>query len=118
MKDGVFFLSSIIILLAIMLFASILQTCTGFGLAIVATPFLLLIFEPTEAIQINLIVSIAISTGMIVNIKENIDFGILKRFSIGSLVGLPFGIIVLMFISLKALKLGIGIVIVLLTILL
>ena len=39
----------------IILIAAILQTSTGFGFSIFATPFLLLLFTPNEAIQINLI---------------------------------------------------------------
>ena len=62
----------------IILVASILQTSTGFGFSILATPFLLLLFKPTEAIQINLILSLFISVALLTKIKEDIDYGILK----------------------------------------
>jgi len=56
------------IFVTIILLASILQTSTGFGFSIMATPFLLMIFEPREAIQINLILSLVISTALIAKI--------------------------------------------------
>ncbi|QDI92690.1 sulfite exporter TauE/SafE family protein [Salicibibacter halophilus] len=98
-----------------MLIASILQTSTGFGFSILATPFLLLIFAPIEAIQINLILSIMISLALLKQIKKDMDIKILKRFVIGSLLGLPIGIMTIMVLDIHALKLGIGLMILLLT---
>lgn len=106
------------IFVIIILVASILQTSTGFGFSILATPFLLLIFEPTEAIQINLILSLAISCALITKIQKDIDFGTLKRFVIGSATGLPIGIIIFLLLDINKLKLGISLIILALTIML
>lgn len=78
----------VIAFIIIILVASVLQTSTGFGFSILATPFLLLIFEPIEAIQINLILSFIISSALIMKIRKDVDFGILRRFVVGSAVGL------------------------------
>ena len=102
----------------IILIASILQTSTGFGFSILATPFLLLLFKPVEAIQINLILSLLISSALIMKIRKDINFGILKRFVIGSFAGLPIGIILFLSLDLDGLKLGVSILILLLTVLL
>ncbi len=102
----------------IILVASILQTSTGFGFSILATPFLLLLFKPMEAIQINLILSLVISFALITKIKKDIDYGILKRFVIGSTIGLPIGIIIFLVLNLKNLMLGISLIIFLLTLVL
>ncbi|MEJ8545257.1 sulfite exporter TauE/SafE family protein [Brevibacillus borstelensis] len=101
-----------------MLVASVLQTSTGFGFSLMATPFLLLLFEPKEAVQINLLLSLIISGALITKIKKDIDAGILKRFVVGSAVGLPVGIIIFLTADIDMLKLGISIVILLLTVLL
>ena len=108
----------IVIFVLIILVASILQTSTGFGFSILATPFLLLLFEPVEAIQINLILSLIISVALIVKIKKEIDFGILKRFVVGSSIGVPIGITFFLFVDINQLKLGISLIILLLTIML
>ncbi|WP_261131355.1 sulfite exporter TauE/SafE family protein [Bacillus sp. Marseille-Q3570] len=108
----------IVIFILIILVASVLQTSTGFGFSILATPFLLLLFKPTEAIQFNLILSLIISCALITKIRQDIDFGILKRFVIGSAAGLPLGIIVFLSLDMTKLKLGISLIILLLTVLL
>lgn len=109
---------TIFIFVTIILLASILQTSTGFGFSIMATPFLLMIFEPREAIQINLILSLVISTALIAKISKDVDRGILKRFIYGSLPGLPIGIIIFLLADTGKLKAGISIVILTLTLLL
>lgn len=106
---------SIVIFIMIILIASILQTSTGFGFSILATPFLLLLFQPAEAIQINLILSFLISFALITKIKQDIDFGVLKRFLFGSVVGLPLGMLVFLRLDVMKLKLGISMIILLLT---
>lgn len=102
----------------IILVASILQTSTGFGFSILATPFLLLLFEPAEAIQINLLLSLVISCALIRKILQDIDFEVLKRFIFGSLLGLPIGIIIFLLLDINKLKLGVSLVILILTFLL
>ncbi|MFD1019743.1 sulfite exporter TauE/SafE family protein [Thalassobacillus hwangdonensis] len=102
----------------IILIASILQTSTGFGFSILATPFLLLLFEPRQAIQINLILSLAISIALIAKIQKDIDTAVLKRFIIGSLTGLPVGIVLFLLANMTSMKLAISVVILVLTVLL
>lgn len=109
---------TIALFIIIVLCASILQTSTGFGFSIMATPFLLLLFEPNDAIQINLIASFIISLALISTIKKDVDVGILKRFIIGSFPGLVIGILVFLWADARQLKLAIGMFMLLFTILL
>lgn len=106
----------IALFIIIILIASILQTSTGFGFSILATPFLLLIYGPTEAIQINIILSLCISLALVMKIKKDIDSPILKRLIIGSAIGAPIGITVFLILNIEHLKLGIGFLILFLTI--
>lgn len=112
-----FFIEQIAFIL-IILVASVLQTSTGFGFSILATPFLLLIFKTFEAIQINLILSLIISSALIRKIRKDIDYGVLKRFVIGSIVGLPIGIGIFVLINIDKIKLGVSVIILILTIML
>jgi uncharacterized protein len=102
----------------IILIASILQTSTGFGFSILATPFLLLLFEPIEAIQLNLILSFFISSALIMKIRHDIDYVTLKRFLAGSSAGLPIGMLLFLLIDINFLKTGISILILVLTVML
>lgn len=108
----------VLLFIVIILTASILQTSTGFGFSILATPFLLLLFSVSDAIQINLILSLIISAALISKIRNDIDFGILKRLIIGSVAGMPIGIAVFVVADMQKMKLGISVIILLLTILL
>lgn len=83
-----------------------------------ATPFLLLLFSPQEAIQMNLILSLVISIALIREIKADIDFTLLKRFSIGSVIGVPFGILIFLSIDITVFKLIVSIILLLFTMLL
>jgi uncharacterized membrane protein YfcA len=112
------YLESFILFSIIIFVASILQTSIGFGFSIMATPFLLLLFEPREAIQINLILSLVISAALIMKIKKDIDMGILKRFVAGSLAGLPIGIAIFLTLDMTLLKIGVSMLILVLTVLL
>ncbi|WP_257347619.1 sulfite exporter TauE/SafE family protein [Pseudalkalibacillus decolorationis] len=111
-------MDTIVLFIGIILVAAILQTSTGFGFSIMATPFLLLIFEPREAIQINLVLSLVISFALISKIRKDIDLGILKRFVIGSAAGLPVGISLFLLLDMTLLKLSISVIILVLTVLL
>lgn len=111
-------MDTIILFIFIILVASILQTSTGFGFSIMATPFLLLIFQSQEAIQINIILSLVISISLIWQIKSDVDFKLFKRFSIGSVLGVPFGIIIYLLFNIEAFKITVSILLLLLTVLL
>ncbi|MEX2411979.1 MAG: sulfite exporter TauE/SafE family protein [Candidatus Paceibacterota bacterium] len=105
-----------LIFIFIILVASILQTSTGFGFSIMATPFLLMLFLPQEAIQINIILSLIISMSLIFKIRKDIDFKILKRFTLGSIAGVPLGILIFINIdNINALKLGVSTILLVLT---
>lgn len=110
--------SFIIFFTLIILFASLLQTSTGFGFSVMATPFLLLLFEPREAIQINLILSLFISIAIFMQVKKDVDPITLKRFIIGSVFGLPIGITVFLLLDITSFKIGVSVLILLLTLLL
>ncbi|WP_339252769.1 sulfite exporter TauE/SafE family protein [Sporosarcina sp. FSL W8-0480] len=108
----------IILFITIIILASVLQTGTGFGFSIIATPFLLLLFDARDAIQINLLLSLVISLAMFRKVRTDIDRGVIKRFIGGSIIGLPIGILIFLLVDIPKLKLGIGIVILVLTMLL
>ncbi|MDM5374842.1 sulfite exporter TauE/SafE family protein [Bacillus bombysepticus] len=104
--------------ICIILVASILQASTGFGFSIMATPFLLMLFLPQEAIQINIILSLIISISLIWKIRMDVDFVLLKRFIFGSIVGVPFGILIFISVNINTFKLAVSILLLLLTLLL
>lgn len=77
-----------------------------------------MLFLPQEAIQINIILSLLISISLIWKISIDIDFVILKRFIIGSVLGVPFGIVIFISININAFKIGVSVLLLVLTLLL
>ncbi|WP_077618354.1 sulfite exporter TauE/SafE family protein [Bacillus sinesaloumensis] len=107
-----------IILILIVLIASFLQTSTGYGFSIIGTPFLLLLYPAHTAIQVNIILSICLSTFMIFKIRKEIDTSLLIRLIKGSIAGLIVGIFIYLFLDIQLLKIIVGALILILTILL
>src|SRR5665648_223860 len=102
----------------IIFFASVLQAATGFGFAIMATPFLLLIFDSRECIQISIILSFVVSLLLIRKIIEDVDKDLLCSLIIGSVVGVPLGVLFYKFINLDVLKVTVSIVILIISLIL
>jgi uncharacterized membrane protein YfcA len=107
------------IMLAIVVFvASLLQASTGFGFSIIGTPFLLMIYPAHTAIQINIILSLCISVFMLLKIGKEVDKPLMARLTKGSLVMLVPGLLLYLFMDIRAMKLIVGGLILLLTMLL
>lgn len=110
--------ADLIVLITVVLIASILQTSTGYGFSIIGTPFLLLMYPVHTAIQINIVLSICLSAAMIFKIRKEVDTILLMRLIKGSIVGLLLGILVYLYININLLKMSVGLLIIVLTILL
>lgn len=102
-------MSSVLGLIIIVLVASILQAGTGFGFSIMATPFLLLLFAPHDAIQLNIILSFLISVIMIYKIHSEVNTEILIRLIKGSLVGVFPGMLFFVFLDVRPLTIIVSI---------
>ncbi len=102
----------------IVFFASVLQAATGFGFSIMATPFLLLVFDSRECVQISIILSFVVSLLLIRKIIKDVDKGLLCRLIIGSVVGVPLGAFFYKFVNLDMLKVTVSIVILIVTLIL
>lgn len=95
----------------IVFFAAVLQAITGFGFAITATPFLLLLYNSRDCIQISIFLSFFIAVVLLPRVRQKIDYALFRRLAAGSLLGVPLGLWVYLFISLDFLKIMISIVI-------
>lgn len=104
-------MNSTLVLTLIVLIASILQAGTGFGFAIIALPFLILIFPAHEAIQLNIILCTFISILMTYKTRNKVNKEILKRLISGSLIGILPGLIIFIFLDVKLLKILVSILI-------
>lgn len=99
----------------IVFLAAVVHACTGFGFSVLATPFLLLVFAPADAIQINIALSILISLLLLRRLLADIDRTLLGRLVLGSLLGAPVGIVIYRFADPDHLRAGIGVMLLVLT---
>jgi uncharacterized membrane protein YfcA len=72
--------------------AALLQATNGFGFAVLAVPFFLLLAPPGQAIAAITIISLATSLFVMPELYRSIDAGLLRRLTIGSLAALPVGL--------------------------
>lgn len=103
---------------SIVLVAGFIQSLTGFGFALVATPLLFLLIDPKMVIV--LVVTLGSATMLVLAIVYRKDFN-KKRIiymSSGGIIGVPLGAYLLFVIPAVALKLIVATVIILLSILL
>jgi uncharacterized protein len=73
--------------------AALLQATNGFGFAVLAVPFFLILAPPDEAIRIILVLSLAMSAVVVPGVWKSIEPRLLTRLTIGSFLGLPLGLL-------------------------
>ena len=104
MTDGV-------LLALVTLFASVAQAATGFGFAVIAVPLFLLILDSLAAIQLTIIVTLAISLALLPRLLGAAPRPLVLRLVAGSAIGFPVGMIAFLYASIATIKLTVGIVI-------
>jgi uncharacterized membrane protein YfcA len=86
--------SGIFIVLAATTFASaLLYAISGFGFAVLAAPLFLLFLDPTRAVQLVIIISTVLSLVVLRGLLPAIAPWLLLRLALGSVVGLPLGLV-------------------------
>jgi len=73
--------------------AGLLQATNGFGFAVLALPFFLLFAPPEAAIKTSIILSLVISASVAPGLRRAIARPLLLRLTLGSLAGLPLGLL-------------------------
>ena len=73
--------------------AALVYTLTGFGFAVLAAPLFLLLVDPAQAIQLVIVISTALSLFALLGLWRAVVPGLLLRLGLGSVAGLPLGLI-------------------------
>jgi len=73
--------------------AALLQATNGFGFAVLAVPFFLLLAPAGEAIPLIVVISLATSLLVMPGLYRSVEPGLLRRLTIGSLIALPLGLV-------------------------
>lgn len=96
---------------AVTFLAAVAQAATGFGFALIVTPFLVIILSSTTAIQVTIAVTTVISLVVVPQLWRAVRPRLLVRLIAGSVVGFPVGVYAFVHADLLAIKLGVGVLI-------
>ena len=95
--------------IAVVLVAGTAQTVTGFGFALVAVPFLIIVLEPEQVVVLTSLLALSNSALVAVRVLDRVPWRTVGRMLAGSLLGMPFGLMVLLFAPDEALRIGVGV---------
>ncbi len=101
-----------ILIVATTFVAALTQASVGFGFAIMAVPFFLLILESVIAIQVAIILTLAISLVLVWRLWRDAPRGLLFRLIAGTTVGFPIGIAGYLHAGLAEIKVTVAVLIV------
>jgi uncharacterized membrane protein YfcA len=92
-----------------------LQAATGFGFAILAAPVFLAVLQSTSAVPILVALHVVQCVVLVPRIWGGIPWPDFRRLATGALFGCPAGLLLFRMLDVRELKLGVGIVILLVT---
>ena len=94
--------------LAIMLLAGLVQGCTGFGLALMAAPCLMLVLPPTAAVPTLVLLSTLGTFLLTLHAWRHVRLGLVAPLAAGGIAGFPLGIYALKAMDPALLKVFVG----------
>lgn len=99
-----------IAIVLVTLVASVVQTIAGFGFSLLAVPVLSLLVEPAQAVVISAVLSFLNVARVSHVAREHTPWRIVGLLLVGSVIGLPLGMLVLLYASPEVLRLLVGLV--------
>ena len=95
--------------------ASIVQSATGFGFALIVVPVYLIILNSVDAIQLVILISIIMSLPLWLKLKGEMPRDILKWIFLGCVIGFPVGIFLFLEMDLQVIKAAVAVFIILIS---
>lgn len=99
------FSSALLIPLLAIFTASFMQSITGFGLAIIATPLLIISYEPKLVVIMLQFVSLCSNAIFGIYLRKNANLKLVAYLTLGALIGQPLGLYIYDSVSNETLKL-------------
>lgn len=88
--------------------AAVVQGCTGFGFAIVATPLFLLILPPTAAVPLVALLSYFNVVHMLIVARRHVSPRLVTPLALGGVAGVPIGVKLLVMLDGPLVKAAVG----------
>ena len=98
----------IVALNGILAVAAFFSSLTGFGYALIATPFLVLIFPPAVAVPLVLTTWVPLSVFLVIEARRDMSTRRIGNLLLGSALGVPVGVYLLTSLGVRPMQLAIG----------
>ena len=94
--------------LAICFVATLTRSTFGFGESLVAVPLLALVIPLEVAVPLSVLISILVAAVVVAQDHEQIHFASVKWLVLFALLGIPLGLVILVYLDTNAVKLALG----------
>ena len=96
---------------AAVLVAALFQSATGVGFGLMAGSVLLLIMNSASAVQVTMLLSLLIAAVLAPSLYGQAEKGLLSRFILGTVVGVPIGVVIYQHSGVGLLRITAGLVV-------
>lgn len=96
------------LILLVLLFSSIFQATFGFGIALIALPFLVNLTPLENIAPLLALLSLTIAFPIVIQKRREVNISLIKRLLISAIVGVPLGIYLLTSLDPKVVKIALG----------
>lgn len=111
-------MENFLLVLPVLIFAGIVRGYSGFGFTAIAVVGMNMVFKPQESVVIMLALDLICSIGIWKSAIKDANYTVLKKLLLGSVIGIPIGLLCLLFIPTVVLKFLICVILLLLCLLL
>lgn len=105
--------STTVYILGILFIATLVRSTFGFGESLVAVPLLILVIPIEVAVPLSVLISIFVAAIVVVQDRKKIDFYSAKYLILFAILGIPLGLLLLLYANENLAKSGLGILIIL-----
>jgi uncharacterized membrane protein YfcA len=110
--------STAIAIVVLATLAAVVQSTAGFGFSLMLVPLLSLVIGPKETVVLSNILSAVLEAVLLIRVRQHVEWKLGGTLFAGALVGMPVGLLVVIFLSAAALKIVIAITVIFFTLML
>lgn len=111
-------LSQFIWIVSVVAVSSLAQSVAGFGFGLLAVPMMSLAVMPHDAVVVATLIGAVSTTSQALMDRQSCDWGTARRMSLAAYVGMPFGLVAFVVVSESTMRLVLGVVVLLATVVL
>jgi uncharacterized protein len=104
--------SNLLVIAVIVYFAIFTQAISGFGLALISMPLLVEILDPVSAATVVALMALTTQVVMLAKYRRELRFGALWRLMLGSVAGIPLGVLALAYLDEKLILTVLGVILI------